>query len=98
LVDSSFSLYTGFYNIKNSHWEPLIEPWSFNVKVSRALVSESLEIDVSSKRKLEINIEHTFLESMLNFSNGLGDNTEVNIRNKAVDCNDRLLISTSATV
>jgi vacuolar protein sorting-associated protein 13A/C len=77
LVDSSFSLYTGFFNVKNSHWEPLIEPWNFNVKVSRALISESLDIDVSSKRKLEINIEHTFVETMLNYSNALGDGNKV---------------------
>ncbi|KAI9289370.1 hypothetical protein BC943DRAFT_349025 [Umbelopsis sp. AD052] len=76
LVDSSFSLYTGFFNVKNSHWEPLIEPWSFNVKVSRALIAESLEIDVFSKRKLEINVEHTFVESMLNYSNALGQSNE----------------------
>lgn len=47
------------------------------MKVSRALVSESLDIDVSSKRKLEINVEHTFVETMLNYSNALGDGNKV---------------------
>jgi vacuolar protein sorting-associated protein 13A/C len=77
LVDSSFSIYTGFFNIKTSHWEPLIEPWNFNVKVSRPLVSESLEIEMSSKRKLEINVEHTFVQFMLNYTHNLGGEKEV---------------------
>jgi vacuolar protein sorting-associated protein 13A/C len=78
LVDSSFSIYTGFFNVRNSHWEPLIEPWNFNLKVTRALVSESMDIELSSKRKLEVNIEHTFLQTMLNFTNSIGGQKEVN--------------------
>ncbi|KAG2186183.1 hypothetical protein INT43_002621 [Umbelopsis isabellina] len=77
LVDASFSLYTGFYNAKNSHWEPLIEPWSFNLKVSKALTSDSLDIEFASKRKVEIDLTHSFVEAMLNFSSTTGGQKRV---------------------
>ncbi|RUS21382.1 hypothetical protein BC937DRAFT_92871, partial [Endogone sp. FLAS-F59071] len=64
-VDTKISTYINFFNIKNSHWEPLLEPWQFNVKVSRNSVSEGIAVDLSSRTRLEINITHSFIETAL---------------------------------
>ena len=33
-IDSTIGLHVNYFNIKNSHWEPIVEPWQciFNVK------------------------------------------------------------------
>ncbi|KAI7863658.1 hypothetical protein BDF14DRAFT_1733660 [Spinellus fusiger] len=60
------STYVNYFNIKNSHWEPLVEPWNVQFAVSRNNMSnEPLTIDIVSKAMLDINITHTFLESAL---------------------------------
>ncbi|KAG0246128.1 hypothetical protein B0O80DRAFT_498393 [Mortierella sp. GBAus27b] len=54
-----------YFNVRNSHWEPLLEPWQFVVHVSKTLQPPNMLIDVFSKNDLNINITHTFIETAL---------------------------------
>jgi len=54
-----------YFNVRNSHWEPLLEPWQFVVHVSKSLQPANMVIDVFSKENLNINITHTFIETAL---------------------------------
>ncbi|KAH8555467.1 hypothetical protein BGW37DRAFT_419803 [Umbelopsis sp. PMI_123] len=65
LVDVDFQSYANFFNVKNSHWEPLIEPWKFNMKLMRRSNADPYALQISSRRMLEINFTHTFTETML---------------------------------
>ncbi|CAI2166885.1 9593_t:CDS:10 [Funneliformis geosporum] len=64
-VDANVSTYINYFNLTNSHWEPLVEPWSYSLHASKNLNPESMVIDLSSQKRLEINITHIFLETML---------------------------------
>jgi len=67
-VDTKISTRINFFNIKNSHWEPLLEPWSFNAKVTRNPLPEIMTVELSSPQKrLEVNITHIFVETALAF-------------------------------
>ncbi|CAG8559398.1 1542_t:CDS:10, partial [Racocetra fulgida] len=64
-VDVAVSTYVNYFNLTNSHWEPLIEPWQYNVHALKQTVPESMVIDITSLKRLEVNITHIFLETML---------------------------------
>ncbi|KAF9963917.1 hypothetical protein BGZ65_006327 [Modicella reniformis] len=54
-----------YFNVRNSHWEPLLEPWQFAVNVSQGVQAANMLIDVFSKKDLNINVTHTFIETAL---------------------------------
>ena len=55
-----------FFNIKSSHWEPLIEPWKFNVNIFRKNANSELNCELSAKDKLNINVCHDTINSLIN--------------------------------
>ncbi|KAJ3072035.1 hypothetical protein HDU98_004400 [Podochytrium sp. JEL0797] len=63
-VDTGLKLHVNNFNVKNSHWEPLVEGFEFYLNVSRE--DERLSVDIYSQKKLELNISHVFVESTLN--------------------------------
>ncbi|CAO3587114.1 unnamed protein product [Absidia cylindrospora] len=62
-----FSTYINYFNIKNSHWEPLIEPWQFDLRIAREVSDgqQPLNIKIVSNNDLNVNVSHTFLESAM---------------------------------
>ncbi|GAA6031882.1 hypothetical protein JCM8097_003317 [Rhodosporidiobolus ruineniae] len=54
--------FVNYFNLKVSHWEPLLDPWEFGVNVSKSVTTGLLAVNVSSKKRLELNITSTFLE------------------------------------
>ncbi|KAJ1653989.1 Vacuolar protein sorting-associated protein 13 [Dispira simplex] len=66
-VDVNLRTHANYFNIQSSHWEPLVEPWQFGVHVQLAGDSNSMtRIDVHAKHRLDINISHAFIETLLN--------------------------------
>ncbi|KAF0534769.1 vacuolar protein sorting-associated protein 13 [Gigaspora margarita] len=64
-VDANVSTYVNYFNLTNSHWEPLIEPWQYSIHALKQSVPESMMIDITSQKRLEINVTHIFVETML---------------------------------
>ncbi|CEI90291.1 hypothetical protein RMCBS344292_04619 [Rhizopus microsporus] len=64
---ASVQLYAhiNYFNIKNSHWEPLVEPWNFKLELSRnpTVGNDVTHVKIISNNTLNLNITHTFLES-----------------------------------
>ncbi|RCI04898.1 hypothetical protein CU098_003059, partial [Rhizopus stolonifer] len=64
---ASVQLHTfiNYFNIKNSHWEPLLEPWDFKLELSRNPLKDNnmTHIKLVSDTILNLNVTHTFLES-----------------------------------
>ncbi|BGP21450.1 Vacuolar protein sorting-associated protein 13 [Rhodotorula toruloides] len=54
--------FINYFNLKVSHWEPLMDPWEFGVHVSRSVTTGLLAVDVFSKKRLELNVTSTFIE------------------------------------
>ncbi|KAI9340870.1 hypothetical protein BDR26DRAFT_820276 [Obelidium mucronatum] len=63
-VDTGLKLHVNNFNVKNSHWEPLVEGFEFYLNVSRE--DERTSVDIYGPKKLELNITHVFVESTLN--------------------------------
>ncbi|TFY80723.1 hypothetical protein EWM64_g3289 [Hericium alpestre] len=51
-----------FWNLTNSHWEPLIDPWAFTASVSREKPSSTLITALTSRERLNLNISTVFVE------------------------------------
>ncbi|KAL0077823.1 hypothetical protein F4703DRAFT_1910666 [Phycomyces blakesleeanus] len=72
-VNVDFSMYANNFNFKISHWEPILEPWEFTVKVNKDAAIGAMHIGMSSEAPLNINITHAFLESALSVSETLSE-------------------------
>ncbi|KAJ3291062.1 hypothetical protein HK104_006345 [Borealophlyctis nickersoniae] len=64
-VEIGPSIYVNYFNVKNSHWEPLIEPWQFFLNVSKQADNGAMAVDFYSRKKLEINVTHVLVETLL---------------------------------
>ncbi|KAK9707772.1 Vacuolar protein sorting-associated protein 13, partial [Basidiobolus ranarum] len=71
-LKAQVALQTNFLNLKNSHWEPLIEPWEFETQVA---ASQKLAT-VESKKHLDVNLSHTFLEAALDVASRISDQVD----------------------
>lgn len=54
-----------YWNLTNSHWEPLIEPWTVTILVSKESATGSLDIGLKATEKLDLNVSTTFVELSL---------------------------------
>ncbi|KAK7064233.1 hypothetical protein R3P38DRAFT_3417731, partial [Favolaschia claudopus] len=50
-----------YWNLANSHWEPLIDPWTFTTSISRT-PSSGIHLTLSSRERLDVNLTTTFAE------------------------------------
>lgn len=64
-ASTSISTYMNFFNLTNSHWEPLIEPWQFSVHAQKQINPDSMNVEMSAKKRLEVNISATFIETLM---------------------------------
>ncbi len=73
-LDASVTImpFINYFNLRVSHWEPLMDPWEFSINVSKSVASGLLAVMVSSKKRLELNITSTFIELALTTSAILG--------------------------
>jgi len=67
LSTSSIHCLANQFNVKNSHWEPLIEPWSFGIEITNKPVASRsvMQIKLESKQRLELNITNEFIGKMI---------------------------------
>ncbi|KAI9491569.1 hypothetical protein BDB00DRAFT_766791 [Zychaea mexicana] len=70
-ADVFFNMSASSFNFRNSHWEPVIEPYGFGIKVSQDAATKSMQIGVESNEFLNLNITHAFLETMMAVSGSM---------------------------
>ncbi|KAJ2453795.1 Vacuolar protein sorting-associated protein 13 [Coemansia sp. RSA 2336] len=67
---SDVQLQASYFNRRNSHWEPAIEPWRFSV---RAGISEGVQrVDVRATDRLLLNASHALIEETLSVASQWG--------------------------
>ena len=66
-VMAEIPLQLSFYNIKNSHWEPIIEKLSFNVEMTNK--NGVMDALVDAKRRIEVNLSQDCLETVMFIQN-----------------------------
>ncbi|KAI0218945.1 Vacuolar protein sorting-associated protein 13 [Massospora cicadina] len=62
-----------FYNLKNSHWEPLVEPWSFSVAITKP-ERDVFATEFQSKRLMDINVTPAIIETAMSFMEEIQSN------------------------
>ncbi|KAG9314367.1 hypothetical protein JVU11DRAFT_5161 [Chiua virens] len=51
-----------YWNLTNSHWEPLIDPWKFTLSLTRDQYSSALKVSMAARGRLDLNLSTTFAE------------------------------------
>ncbi|KAJ3800717.1 vacuolar protein sorting-associated protein 13 [Lentinula aff. detonsa] len=59
---TTLAMQISYWNLTNSHWEPLIDPWTFSVSVSKENPARALNINLSARERLDLNLSTTFAE------------------------------------
>ncbi|KAJ2868813.1 Vacuolar protein sorting-associated protein 13, partial [Coemansia erecta] len=79
-VLTDVKLQASYFNRRNSHWEPFVEPWGFSLNMTTGSADSagdrSQRIDVSSTDRLLVNASHAFIEETLSLISQWGDEVE----------------------
>ena len=70
-ADVFFNIAASTFNFRNSHWEPVIEPWGFGIKVAQDPATKTMNLGVESKECLNIDVTHSFLETWFTVSGSM---------------------------
>ncbi|KAH7883589.1 vacuolar protein sorting-associated protein 13 [Phlebopus sp. FC_14] len=65
-----------YWNLTNSHWEPLIDPWKFMISLTRDQPSSGIEVSFTAHECLDLNISTVFMEHATTSVNSLGKESE----------------------
>ncbi|KAH9849745.1 vacuolar protein sorting-associated protein 13 [Lenzites betulinus] len=69
---STLSVHVSYWNLSNSHWEPLIDPWTFTASVVKESPASGMKMSVNANQRLDVNLTMTFVELALATSRMLG--------------------------
>ncbi|KAI8995643.1 vacuolar protein sorting-associated protein 13 [Trametes punicea] len=69
---STLSVHVSYWNMSNSHWEPLIDPWTFSASVAKESPSGGMKMSLNANHRLDVNVTMTFVELALATSRMLG--------------------------
>ncbi|TBU65089.1 vacuolar protein sorting-associated protein 13 [Dichomitus squalens] len=78
---STLSMHISYWNIANSHWEPLIDPWVFTASVAKETPSSGIKVSVNANQRLDVNVTLSFVELVLAFASMLGTEGEQVLKN-----------------
>ncbi|KAJ7597035.1 vacuolar protein sorting-associated protein 13 [Mycena floridula] len=59
---TTLSTQISYWNLTNSHWEPFIDPWTLTMSIAKSGPTGPLEIKLSSRERLDLNLSTTFGE------------------------------------
>ncbi|KAF9044538.1 vacuolar protein sorting-associated protein 13 [Hymenopellis radicata] len=59
---TTMSTQISYWNLTNSHWEPLIDPWTLTITASKQDASSGINIGLSARDRLDLNLSTTFAE------------------------------------
>ncbi|RCH94872.1 hypothetical protein CU097_000818, partial [Rhizopus azygosporus] len=72
-AEVDFTMAAKNFNFKNSHWEPLLEPWKFSIKASQSPIDKSMTVSLNSEELMYLNVTHAFIETTLAISQTLSE-------------------------
>ncbi|KAK0233092.1 hypothetical protein IW262DRAFT_1304036 [Armillaria fumosa] len=66
---TTMATHISYWNLTNSHWEPLIDPWTFTITASKDDVASGINIGLSARERLDLNLSTTFAELAITTAN-----------------------------
>lgn len=85
VAQTSLPIELNYFNIKSSHWEPLIEPWKFNINIWRKNANSELNCELKTKDKLNINICHETINNLISTISNLNNQRNRNLENRKIE-------------
>ncbi|KAI6133067.1 vacuolar protein sorting-associated protein 13 [Pisolithus croceorrhizus] len=70
------STHINFWNLTNSHWEPLIDPWKFTLSLVKEHLSDGFKVSLTARDRLDLNISTALVELALASMKMLGNEGE----------------------
>ncbi|PLW57557.1 hypothetical protein PCANC_01138, partial [Puccinia coronata f. sp. avenae] len=64
-VETSITFAINYYNLANSNWEPLMEPWPMSFQMARAGSPMQTLLSLDSKKRLELNLTASFIDIVM---------------------------------
>ncbi|KAK4050444.1 Vacuolar protein sorting-associated protein 13 [Microbotryomycetes sp. JL201] len=66
-LDASVTItpFINYFNLRVSHWEPLMDPWEFSINIAKSVTTGLLAVTLASRKRLELNVTATFIELAL---------------------------------
>lgn len=64
-METAICLLINSYNLTNSHWEPLMDPWPLALKISQRGSPPCMTMSLESKKRLELNVTATFIDLIM---------------------------------
>jgi len=61
-LETSITFVINYFNLANSHWEPLLEPWPMSFQLARLGSPMQTLLSLDSKKRLELNLTASFLD------------------------------------
>ncbi|KAI0047829.1 hypothetical protein FA95DRAFT_1589004 [Auriscalpium vulgare] len=68
-ASTTLATYISYWNLTNSHWEPLIDPWTFTASVFKDHPSSALTATLSASERFNVNLSTTFIELLVDTMN-----------------------------
>ncbi|KAG7450519.1 vacuolar protein sorting-associated protein 13 [Guyanagaster necrorhizus] len=66
---TTMTTHISYWNLTNSHWEPLIDPWTFTIIASKEDAVSGINIGLSARERLDLNLSTTFAELAITTAN-----------------------------
>ncbi|KAH9459830.1 hypothetical protein Pst134EB_008053 [Puccinia striiformis f. sp. tritici] len=64
-LETSITCTINYYNLANSHWEPLMESWPMSFQMARLGSPMHTAFSLDSKQRLELNMTATFIDIVM---------------------------------
>jgi vacuolar protein sorting-associated protein 13A/C len=84
-ADTNIDLFINVFNFSKSAWEPLVEPWQVGFHMSKVQNPDRLEVDLFSRRMLEITLTSASIALALKAAQFLQQDEDVLSKPRGVD-------------
>ncbi|THH34126.1 hypothetical protein EUX98_g96 [Antrodiella citrinella] len=93
---ATLAVHISYWNLATSHWEPLIDPWTFSVSLARE--NGGIGMSVSARERLNLNVSTTFVELAIATAKLLGTEVQASSRNRGSSAPYRICNRTGSSI
>lgn len=84
-ASTQIDMFMNVYNFSKSAWEPLIEPWQLGFRMSKKQEDESMAIELSSKKMMELTVTSATIALASHSAQFLSSDDDVLTKPRGVD-------------
>ena len=89
-ANTNIDVFVNVFNFSKSAWEPLLEPWQVGLQITKDMNPDSLMIDLSSKKMLEVTVTSATIALASNSAQFLAQQEDVLSKARGADAPYRI--------